>query len=109
MAAPFRLELAPAEVVAAAGGEPAPAVLTIENTGRTVEQFTVALTGLDPAWVSLPAGPVSLFPGERQAVPIRLHPPGQGAALAGRYPFGVVVRARGSRLRIAEAARFPLA
>src|SRR5262245_9053480 len=85
----LRLDLA--AFVAPPGGTAEPAV-RIVDAGDVVQQYTLAVDGLDPDWWTLDPETLSLFPGESGAAILRLRvPPG---AAPGTYPFRVTATPR---------------
>ncbi|MGH2356373.1 MAG: FixG Ig-like domain-containing protein, partial [Chloroflexota bacterium] len=87
---PNRPDLALSQTVfaAEAGGPPLAATLVVHNRSEVVEQFSLAVEGLDPDWYELAPPSLSLFPGEQAEARLLVHPP--DAAAGGRYPFHVV-------------------
>ena len=63
--------------------------LSITNSSQIVDQYVLAISGLDEDWYSLTPPSVSLFPGATATAELILHPPA-GVASAGDYPFSVV-------------------
>jgi hypothetical protein len=76
------------------GGTPVEVEVTIRNTGRLVEQYTIEVAGLDSDWYSAPVQSVAAMPGDKEHVRVQFHPPRQGVR-AGIYPFRVIARAGG--------------
>jgi hypothetical protein len=74
-------------LVAGNSGE---AIVTLQNSGLTVDQFTVSIEGLDSRWYSLPVSSVALFPKDQDSLKIELHPPKSGIK-GGSYPFRLKV------------------
>jgi len=64
--------------------------VTVRNSGQTIDQFTVAVEGLDHSWYSLPVSSVALFPNDQDTVQVQLSPPASEAK-GGSYPFHVKV------------------
>jgi len=70
-------------------GESVEFTATIHNRSQVVDQFTIGIEGLDPAWYDLSVASVSLFPGDKDEVKITIHPPKTAETKAGSYPFTV--------------------
>ena len=62
-----KLEVAPGELVEA--------TITIRNQSQIVDQFDIKIERLDPAWWTLSASSVSLFPGDQGEAKLTIHPP----------------------------------
>jgi uncharacterized membrane protein len=86
---PVEVNLTPGAAVAYLGGAPVEMIARIRNVGTDVDQYNMEVSNLDPAWYTVDAQSMSLFPGDSQAIPIRLHIP--DSARPGEYRF--VVRA----------------
>ena len=71
-------------------GDTAQATATIRNAGTSVDQFTIAVDGLDASWYALPVSSVALFPNDKDELKITLHPPKEGIK-GGTYPFRIKV------------------
>ena len=96
MAETFRVTLTPARIEVEPGAAPADATITLQNSGRIVEQYSVEVAGLDPEWFTAPVASIGLFPQDRDQLRLTFHPPKRPGVRAGAYPFHVIVRARGS-------------
>jgi uncharacterized membrane protein len=83
------VQLTPAAAVAYLGGTPVELVARIRNVGTDVDQYNMEVSNLDPAWYTVDAQSMSLFPGDSQPIPIRIHVP--DGTRPGEYRF--VVRA----------------
>lgn len=71
-------------------GDPArPVIVTVQNAGTTVDQYTIEIENLDANWYTVTAGKVALFPGDSAPVTIMIHPPKLPGIIAGRYTFEV--------------------
>jgi hypothetical protein len=71
-------------------GDPArPIIVTVQNAGTTVDQYTIEVENLDANWYTITAGKVALFPGDSAPVTIMIHPPKLTGIIAGRYTFEV--------------------
>lgn len=68
--------------------------LTIQNLGEIVDQYSIEIDGLNPAWYTIPVSEVSLFPQDQDTVRISLHPPAGSQSKAGNYDFNVRVTSR---------------
>lgn len=74
-----------------APGEPAGVEVWITNAGGVVDAFNLTVAGLDRSWYSLTGDAVSLFPNQSNGVTLVVQPPSTSGALAGNYPFTVIV------------------
>ena len=74
-----------------ATGDTVEATATLRNLGQAVDQFTVSIDGLEPAWYTLPVSSVALFPNDQDKLKISLKPPETGETKAGSYPFCLIV------------------
>jgi hypothetical protein len=63
------------------------ATAVVRNRGTVVDQYALALEGLDPAWWEVVPATVSLFPQDEATTTITIHPPAE--AVAGTHPFQV--------------------
>lgn len=63
--------------------------VTIYNRGKTVDQFTISVEGLDPAWYSLPVSSVALFPSDKDNVKIIIRFPEIAGTGDRQYQFKV--------------------
>jgi hypothetical protein len=88
MARSIRLEGLPATEEIRPGGT-CRIALTVTNAGEIVDQYSVALSGLQEDWYTLVPAAVSLFPGASARVELTLNPPIGKAGQAGNYPFSV--------------------
>lgn len=79
--APMSLSVAP--------GNSGQAVVTLRNSGQTVDQFTITVDGLDPQWYSLPVSSVALFPNDEDNLKVILQPP--AVASSGSHQFSLKV------------------
>jgi hypothetical protein len=70
-------------------GESVELTATIHNRSQVVDQFTIALEGLAPAWYDFSVASVSLFPGDKDQIRVTIHPPKTAETKAGSYPFTV--------------------
>ena len=91
LAEKLKVELDPARIEIEPGGPSQAAVVTLQNLGDGVEQYSVEVTGLDPQWYEASVTSVGLFPQDKDQVRLTFHPP-QSGARPGSYPFRVVVR-----------------
>jgi len=65
--------------------------VVILNQAASADNFTLSVTGVPAPWLTVPARPVSLAPGEQKQVSITLHPPRDAHSRLGRYPLSVSV------------------
>ncbi|MCL5109902.1 MAG: hypothetical protein M1401_13760 [Chloroflexi bacterium] len=99
----IRISLQPAEVNLQAGGETAELVASVHNTGEVLDQYDVAIEGLEHAWYTVHTPSVGLFPGDHSEVRVSLHPPKRSDIRAGDYPFLVKATSQASRDRVGSA------
>jgi eukaryotic-like serine/threonine-protein kinase len=71
-------------------GQVAVLTVTLMNSGRTVDAFSLAVRGMDESWVQTPAQPIRLNPNNRAVVPLSLLVPRVSASRAGTYPASIV-------------------
>lgn len=100
--APLEVRLEPAEINVSPGGAPATATVSVQNMGTDVDQFSIEIEGLDPAWYSAEAKAVALFPGDSMPLAISIHPT-PGGVQPGRYPFTVRARSHSDPNLVAGA------
>ena len=81
---PVRLGVAP-------GGEVV-AEITVTNTGRVVDSFSLEVLGQAAQWTHAEPPTVSVFPGQSAAAHVIFRPPADGSVPAGTLTFGVHVR-----------------
>jgi hypothetical protein len=70
-------------------GESVELIANIHNRSEIVDQFTIMLEGLAPAWYDFSVASVSLFPGDKDQIKVTIHPPKTAETKAGSYPFTV--------------------
>jgi hypothetical protein len=58
------------ELLKMSRGETAEYSITLKNCGKTVDQFTLSIDGLDPSWYKLPVSSVALFPNDQDTVKV---------------------------------------
>lgn len=73
-------------------GTATPIEIEVENRSEAIQQFDVAVEGIDPEWVNYPVPSFRVEPGEKIQQKVFLKPPRQAESLAGNYPFVVRVR-----------------
>jgi hypothetical protein len=73
-------------------GQPAIFTVTLNNSGRTVDHYTLSAEGVPEGWVKAPPQGPQLNPGQRSTVPLTVLVPRSAESLAGDYP--IVIRAR---------------
>jgi hypothetical protein len=85
----IRANISP-EVLEAQPGSNAPdVVLSIQNTGAAVDQYTVQVDSLPAEWYNLSRSGVALFPGDKDEAHLTIRPPKD--ARAGKHDYRVVV------------------
>lgn len=90
----IRVSLTPETVSLQPGGDVVEVIVSIQNTGTTVDQYAVELDGLPTTWYTLANTSVALFPQDREEAKILIRPPKTAGTKAGAYPFSVVVLSR---------------
>lgn len=90
----IRVTLTPDSVHVMPDGDPVEILITITNTGATVDQYAVELDQLPTTWYSLSNTSVALFPQDKEEARLVIQPPKGGGAKAGTYPFTVTVLSR---------------
>jgi hypothetical protein len=83
---PERLELLP-------GGQ-ASVVLIVVNRGQVVDEFSLVVEDLDPAWFTVRVGTATLFPEADDRLELDIHLPDDRAIPAGRHVVHLKVRSR---------------
>ncbi len=89
------IRLEPDRLLVEPGSSPVECLMTLQNRGDVVDQYTVELSGIDSDWFTLELSSVGLFPGDSVPVHITFHPPKRAGMRAGAFPFQVRVRSRG--------------
>ena len=72
-------------------GEPVETIVTMQNVGQTIDQFTVSIEGLDANWYTFPVSSVALFPNDKDNLKIILCPPKTAETKTDSYPFRIKV------------------
>ncbi|MEO6527552.1 MAG: protein kinase [Gemmatimonadaceae bacterium] len=75
-------------------GQPSVLTVTLMNSGRTVDAFSLSVRGVDESWVQTPSQPHRLNPGQRAVVPLNILVPRVSASRAGTYPATIVAGSR---------------
>ncbi|MGD9932237.1 MAG: FHA domain-containing protein [Dehalococcoidia bacterium] len=91
VAATARVTLIAPATPAVPGGPAVVARLLVHNSGRVVDQLSVAVLDLPAEWVRIATPQLVLVPGESSEVPIAISVPKRPDAAAGTYEFNVVV------------------
>lgn len=68
----------------------------LSNRGSLVDQFRLAVEGLQPSWYAVPQPVLQLMPGASGRLTVVLQPPRQSDVAAGSYPFRIVVESMAS-------------
>ena len=85
-----RIEITAApELLRMSRGESAEYSITLKNCGKTVDQFTLSIEGLDSTWYKLPVSSVALFPNDQDIVKLIIDLPDAMDAGASSYQFSV--------------------
>ncbi len=101
MAGDIELELGSGSLHAALDAPPVTATFVVRNRASVVDQYALAVEGLEPAWWEITPPTVSLFPGEQATVTLAVHlPPG---AVAGNYAATLRAVSADDPARIATA------
>ncbi|HVA91793.1 MAG TPA: right-handed parallel beta-helix repeat-containing protein [Chloroflexota bacterium] len=82
---------------------PVEVIVTIQNTGSTVERYVIDLKGLPREWYTLPEGTTGLFPNDREDVRIIILSQQEAGMEAGAHAFTVTVSGRANLEDTSEA------
>jgi pSer/pThr/pTyr-binding forkhead associated (FHA) protein len=91
-----------------AAGDVLYATATVQNRGRIVEQVSIEVPDLDPAWVTVNTRTLALLPGDKEDVTIVVRPPRRPDATAGPHQFTVLARASQQGEQAAATASFSI-
>jgi hypothetical protein len=80
MATDVEVQLEQRSLGAVAEGPPVVATAEVRNRGAVVDEYVLAVEGLDPAWWDVTPATVSLFPGQQASVSVQFHPPAGAVA-----------------------------
>lgn len=69
-------------------------MVEVENTGHILDAYSIEVSGLEPSWTFLSEQAFSVFPGARATATLSFHPPNNSGAVAGSYPFSLVVKSQ---------------
>lgn len=72
-------------------GEKAELTLMVQNFSDIVDRYKLSVEGVEPTWVTLSRGELSLFPQDQDQVRLTLVPPAGSDARAGTYDLSVHV------------------
>jgi len=75
-------------------GNYAEATIEVQNTGEVVDVLSVAIHGLDPAWIQLSTISFSLYPGDSGTSVLKVCVPRTAASLAKSYMVTVETKSR---------------
>lgn len=75
-------------------GSVAELVISVRNLSEVVDQYQLEVLDLDPRWVEVLIGSVSLFPNDEDSLRAVFKPPRDSSARAGEHSFRVLVRSR---------------
>jgi uncharacterized membrane protein len=89
MASGLNVDVQPTSLTVGPNAPPLTLMITIHNGTAVVDQFKPVIEELPEEWYTMPAGPVSLFPGAREIIRVTVQPP--NTATAGDYPLRIVV------------------
>lgn len=70
-------------------GESVECAITLRNRGKTVDQITIAIEGIDPAWYTLPVSSVALFPNDQDNARLIIRLPEDIDTKLVSFPFKV--------------------
>jgi hypothetical protein len=102
MPSAIKITLTPA-AIEARPTTPVELVVTLQNTGSTVEQYAIEVEGLPREWYTLPVATTGLFPNDREDVKITILPQQEAGMEAGDHRFTVKVSGRANPHDSAEA------
>ena len=80
MANTLNVDIQPTSLSATPNGPPLQFMVTVHNGTSVVDQFKLALEGLEDEWYTVPTGAISLFPGAREIIRVPIRPPDNGKA-----------------------------
>jgi hypothetical protein len=86
----LRVSLDPVVLTVEAGRQ-ATCTVTVHNTSRVIERYTLAVVGPTSRWASMDPASISLLPDAERTVTLSFRPPRQPVPNAGTFPFGVRV------------------
>jgi serine/threonine protein kinase len=75
-------------------GQLAILTVTLMNSGRTVDAFSLAARGVNESWVQTPSQPQRLNPGQRAVIPLSIVVPKVATSRAGTYSVTIVAGSR---------------
>ncbi len=75
-------------------GEHTDLVLTVQNYSEIVDHYQIAVTGVDPSWVTVSRSTVALFPKDEDRVNITIQPPAGPQTRGGHYGLRIEVSSR---------------
>jgi uncharacterized membrane protein len=73
----------------AARGESTDCNIALSNRGKTVDQITLAVEGIDPGWYNLPVSSVALFPNDKDNAKLIIRIPENVESTARWFPFRI--------------------
>jgi uncharacterized membrane protein len=88
MAAAIRLELSETALAVNPGGA-VTTRCTVYNASFIVDEYKLAVSGVDASWLEAPAATSRIFPEAMETVAITFRPPRSSSVAAGDYPFVV--------------------
>ncbi|HKG27133.1 MAG TPA: hypothetical protein VKB09_15895 [Thermomicrobiales bacterium] len=88
MASGLRLELSETTLAANPGGA-VTTRCTVYNTSLIVDEYRLAVSGIEPSWVEMPDATSRIFPEAFETVTIAIKPPRTAGVAAGDYPFTI--------------------
>jgi hypothetical protein len=65
--------------------------ISITNQGKIVDHYTLSVTGIPPAWVTLPKAGLELLPRQSGTLIIGIHPPRHPRTSAGTHPMSIAL------------------
>jgi hypothetical protein len=70
-------------------GESTECNIALRNRGKTVDQITIAVEGIDPGWFNLPVSSVALFPNDQDSAKLIIRLPDKIDSQATSFPFKI--------------------
>jgi hypothetical protein len=85
-------------------GEKAEITVSLRNKGQTVDQFSLKIEGMDPAWYALPVSSVALFPNDTDNLKIILNLPEKLVSNAPSYTLHILAASQENTQETASAS-----
>ena len=96
------ITVTPVELEWIAGSPPAELIAEVTNAGVTVDKYDIEVDYIEPSWYTITMGGMALFPGDKVAIPIKIHPPLGADTPAGHYAFEIRARSQANTNLVAS-------